>query len=96
MTTALRDREHTLFDGRTFEPHHDAIRLSGQLARVRDLMSDQRWRTLAEIVDAVGGSEAGVSARLRDLRKSRFGGFTVDRRRRGAPSAGLWEYRVCP
>lgn len=35
---------------------------------VYDLMQDGRWRTLREIVDGIGAiSEAGVSARLRDL-----------------------------
>jgi hypothetical protein len=54
-------------------------------------MSDGVWRTLAEIKEAVGGSEAGISARLRDARRPAVGGFIVERRRRGAPAAGLWE-----
>ena len=82
-----------LFDGATFDPSQDAERLASQLERVRDLMLDGRWRTLKQITRAVRGSEAGVSARLRDLRKSRFGGFIVDRRR--MPDLdGLWEYQV--
>jgi len=64
------------------------------LDRVRDLMRDGRWRTLAEIVELCGGSEAGVSARLRDLRKPQHGGRRVERRRRGEPRLGLWEYRL--
>lgn len=82
------------FDGATYEPEHDKARLTSQLERVKALMLDGQWRTLAEIQDSVGGTEASVSARLRDLRKSRFGGFAVDRRRRGMPSTGLFEYRV--
>ena len=35
--------------------------------------------------------EASISARLRDFRKH---GLSVERRRRGDPRAGLWEYRV--
>jgi hypothetical protein len=73
----------------------DAKRLTGQLIRVREIMYDQEWRTLAEIVELVGGSEAGVSARLRDLRKVRFGSHEVKRRRRGG-KGGLWEYCVVP
>jgi hypothetical protein len=92
MKTAQRD---LFFDGPTFEPELDGKRLAGQLGRVAMLMRDGSWRTLAEIAEAVGGSEAGVSARLRDLRKARFSRMfaveSVEGRRR---STGLWEYRV--
>lgn len=82
------------FDGATIDQEFDVERLTGQLKRVYQLMSDGQWRTLREIQDIVGGSEAGVSARLRDLRKSRWGGFEVERRRRGDPKQGLHEYRI--
>jgi hypothetical protein len=57
-------------------------------------MSDGAWRTLEEIRSRVGGSEAAISARLRDLRKDKFGGHIVESRRRGDGSRGLWEYRL--
>lgn len=79
------------FDGDTFDAALDQDRLASQLDRVKRLMSDGRYRTLAEIRAAVGGSEAGISARLRDLRKHRNGCHTVDRRRR---TTGTFEYRV--
>ncbi len=79
------------FDGSTFSPAQDGARLIGQLARVWDLMRDGGWRALAEIAEQAGGSEGGVAARLRDLRKTRFGGFAVERRRL---SGGLYQYRV--
>lgn len=79
------------FDGDTCVPELDEKRLSTQLVAVRDLMVDGRWRTLPMIASAVGASEASVSARLRDLRKPRFGSWVVDRRR---VTAGLNEYRV--
>lgn len=82
------------FDGVTYDAAQDARRLTTELKRVKALMADGRWRTLAEIREVTGGSEAGVSARLRDLRKRAFGKYTVERRRRGKPKAGLWEYRV--
>jgi len=85
---------YPLFDGRTYDPLLDERRMETQLLRVAALMADARWRTLAEIVASVGGSEAGVSARLRDLRKHRFGARNVERRRRGETCAGVWEYRV--
>ena len=90
----MGDGQLGLFDGATFEPGCDQKRLSGQLSRVLLLMRDRQWRSLSEIASAVGGSEAGVSARLRDLRKRRFGGHVVERRRRGDPVRGLHEYRV--
>jgi hypothetical protein len=79
------------FDGTTYDPARDAARLGGQLQRVFDLMRDGEWRTLAEVARAVGGTEAAVSARLRDLRKPRFGSHTVERQH---VSGGLWQYRM--
>lgn len=81
------------FDGETFDPDLDGRRLERQLDRVLELMRDGQARTLAEIAGAVGGSEAGVSARLRDLRKTKFGGYRVRRERVGA---GLFMYSVAP
>lgn len=56
-------------------------------------MHDGEWRNLAELAAEAEaeGSEAGVSARLRDLRKVRFGGYTVNRR---YVEGGLWEYQL--
>lgn len=82
------------FSGATYSRQLDGERLTGQLQRVFALISDGQWRTLAEIAVVVGGSEAGVSARLRDFRKVRFGSHVVERRRRGEPKSGLWEYRL--
>lgn len=80
-----------VFDGATFTPELDADRLTTQLSRVKALMLDGHWHSLAEIARRVGGSEAGVSARLRDLRKPRNGGYTVERER---VQDGLFEYRI--
>lgn len=85
------------FDGATFDAALDSVRLSKQAQLVFDLMRDGQYRTLAEIVRAIGcGSEAGVSARLRDFRKQKFGGFEVDRRRRGVENDGVFEYQLRP
>jgi len=73
----------------------DTQRLSSQLLRVERLMRDGKWRSLAHIAVDVGGSEAGVSARLRDLRKPRFGGWRVERRKVYCES-GWFEYRLLP
>ncbi len=82
------------FSGPAYVPDLDKARLSGQMVRVLILMMDGQWRTLAEIEAATGDPPASVSAQLRHLRKSRFGGHTVDKRRRGEAGRGLWEYRV--
>lgn len=94
-------RELTLFPlapapqpERPYDRVLDGPRVARLLDRVRRLMEDGQWRTLSKIVCMVGGSEAGVSARLRDLRKAPSGRRTVLRRRRGALTAGLWEYRL--
>lgn len=83
------------FDGTTYDPNHDKIRLNGQLLAVYTIMQDGEWHTLSWIRDRVGkGSEAAISARLRDLRKARFGAYEVQRRRKGSFNAGLFEYRL--
>ena len=86
----------TLFDGSTFSPSLDSARLTGLLLRVREALRDGQWWTLADLVASCGGSEAGVSARLRDLRKPRFGGHKIEGRRVDiiGGKAGLWEYRM--
>ncbi len=90
----MPDNQPGLFDGRTYDPAHDEQRLKSQLGRVYNLMCDGGWRTLAEIHEEVGGSQPGVSARLRDLRKEKFGAYQVLRRRRYDPSSGLFEYQL--
>lgn len=79
------------FDGVTYNASRDHDRLSGQLKAVFDLMSDERWRTLDEIQSMVKGTDASISARLRDLRKTKYGGHEVERQHR---VRGIWEYRV--
>jgi hypothetical protein len=82
--------EPTLFDG-PFLKEEDHNRLAKQLGRVRTLMLDGCWRSLQEIADSTGDPPASVSARLRDLRKPRFGNYTVDRKSCGK---GLFLYRI--
>lgn len=79
------------FDGETIVAGRDHERLRSLLQRVFDLMRDGGWRTLPEIVSVAGGTEASVSARLRDLRKDKFGNYDVDREHVGG---GLFRYRL--
>ena len=80
-----------LFDGATYEPERDQARLSRQARLVLDVMLDGNWLTLAEIARVTGCPEASVSARLRDLRKWRYGRRTIERR---YVKDGLHEYRL--
>jgi len=82
-----------LFGGDTYDPEQDKDRLLTQLGRVRDVMFDGKWHTLRELVERCGGSDASVSARIRDLRKRRFGAYVVESNR---VNNGLWAYRLIP
>jgi hypothetical protein len=82
----------TLFDGATFDEKRDGGRLQAQLETVRQLVIEQpTWWTLKWLSAATGYPEASVSARLRDLRKAKFGGYLVERK---YISNGQWAYRV--
>jgi hypothetical protein len=84
------------FDGETYDEKLDGARLARQLDLVRDYMLDLprgRFVTLNEIARSTGFPEASISARLRDLRKTRFGRYLVLRRRR-EDSPGTFEYSV--
>ncbi len=82
------------FDGETYDPDLDGERLGTQLQRVFHLMRDGEWRTPREISAVVPGSESGLTARTRDFRKPKFGGHTVNKRRRGEGKRGDWEYQL--
>lgn len=84
------------FGGSTLT-QRDIPRLSGQLGNVYEIMSDGAYRTLDQIVTEIKGrfgkvvTSQSVSARLRDLRKTKFGGYKVLRESVGA---GLFKYGV--
>ena len=79
----------------TFGPAYvkqlDESRVLDQMGRVKFYMQRVGWRSLAEIAREVEAPEASVSAQLRHLRKPRFGGYVVEKRRR---TVGTWEYRL--
>lgn len=79
------------FNGSDYVPALDDDRLTGQLRRIFDAIRGGAWLTLAEIEATTCDPQASISAQLRNLRKPRFGGFTIERRRRGP---GTWEYRL--
>ena len=83
-----------MFDG-TGLTTSDRQRLSTHLERVYRVMSRSGWLTLGELATQAGCSEAGASARLRDLRKEKFLALYpnagIEKRR---VSGGLYQYRM--
>lgn len=88
------------FDGRTYDAKLDGPRLRFQLERVREYMLAifPTWKSLAEISAELAKlypntrfPEGSVSARLRDLKKEKFGRYIVNKKRR---TTGQWEYLV--
>jgi len=81
-----------MFDGSTYDSQQDGPRLGKQLEKVYNIMRDANWRTLPEIQNLLPeATTQSISARLRDFRKPKFGGFLVERRR---VEGGLFEYRL--
>lgn len=90
-----RDRsKDPRFDGSDIVPELDQSRLTGQIKRIFGLVKDGKYRTLSEISQLTGDGESSVSAQLRNLKKERFGSHTLNKRRRGYPQEGLWEYQL--
>jgi hypothetical protein len=79
------------FDGGTYSERLDRVRLLSQLDYVRDFLLQHGWVTLYLISQELEYPESSVSARIRDLRKEKFGGFKVVRRRK---SEGTFEYKI--
>lgn len=78
-------------DGITYVHNRDGVRLHCQHHRVLAFMRDGQWHTLEAISKTTGDPEASVSARLRDLRKERFGAHLIERR---YVQRGLYQYRL--
>ena len=83
------------FDGATYDRAQDEARLGKQLERVRRYMRDGRYHTLRQISEALDYPEASVSARLRDLRKEKWGAWVVERKR-NTGGRGTYLYRLVP
>lgn len=79
------------FDGASYEPDQDHKRLRKQLEAVRSIMADGEYHTLAELAGKVGCETQSASARIRDLRKPRYGSETIERKR---IDGGLYGYKL--
>lgn len=82
------------FNGPAYIESLDQHRLTNQNEIIKSLMIDGEWRTLSEIESITRFPQSSISAQLRHLRKERFGGYVVNKRRRGERSNGLFEYRI--
>jgi len=91
----VTEQQAQLFRSPFAGPHDpkDIPKYQRQLDTIRRLLSRPygQWWTLAELADRAGCAEQSASARVRDLRKERFGGFTVERRR---GEQGVYLYRL--
>jgi hypothetical protein len=55
----------------------------------------EQWATLEELAEKTKFPPASISAQLRHLRKAKFGGWVVEKRRREwAKEEVVWEYRL--
>jgi hypothetical protein len=79
------------FDGATYDKPRDQVRLGEQMQRVYDVLKTGKWVTLWEIALVTSDPIQSISARIRDLRKPRFGAHNVQGRNIGG---GTWEYRL--
>jgi len=81
-----------------YVPSLDRERLEDQLHDILGSMllasAADKWLTLREIWQLKKGryGESSISAQLRNLRKAPYR-YKVEKRRRGEPGRGVWEYR---
>lgn len=87
------------FEGSDFDQELDGERLTTQISIIFDFMKNQEFRTLREISLNTGAPEASASAQLRNLKKPKNGGHTINKRRRldeNGVRNGPWEYQCIP
>jgi biotin operon repressor len=67
------------------------MKRESQVELVKKMMQSKEWVTLYDLARELGASDAGVSARIRDLRKYQHGRHIIVKRKR---SAHVYEYRM--
>ena len=69
------------FDGPKEDDEEARVsRLTGQLRDVYEALLDGERLTLGGLERKTGHPQASISAQLRNLRKARFGGFTINKK----------------
>lgn len=66
-------------------------RLTTQRGRILHRLKQGGWYTLDTLSALENAPQASVSAQLRNLRKLKYGGYTIERRH---IKNGLYEYRM--
>lgn len=75
------------FDGAYYNPGRDDQRLTLQIGRVFEVMSDGQWHSLPELHERTGDPEASIEAQLCHLRKVKHGSWIIDCERLNPRSA---------
>jgi hypothetical protein len=84
-------QQELVFDGADYEHERDGKRLAKNHFKLKELMQDQRFRTLSEISAVTHIPEASVSAGLRDFRKEKFGRHILNK---NYLENGLYSYQL--
>lgn len=83
------------FSGTTYDHELDHARLSTALGRVYSVLADEQWHTLKEIAEKAKTSEAGCSARIRNLRNPEWQRiYKVAAVYSERLTNSLWRYRI--
>lgn len=85
-----------MFDGADYNEKRDRIRLTGQMNRIFNTLNDVGkyggWLSVQDIALVTGDREISVAAQIRNLRKPKFGGHDIRRRR----AYNTYQFRLFP
>ena len=70
-----------LFDGPTYDPALDEVRLKGQIQDVFECLRGGKWWSVRTIASYTNHPAPSVSAQVRNLRKTKHGAWEIECRR---------------
>ncbi len=85
--------QQTSFQYSPYVTARDVPRILRGIDRVKNVLADREWHTLAEVSQKSAVPEASASAAMRALRRAEFGSHTIVLRRY-TPYTGQFEYRL--
>jgi hypothetical protein len=86
----MRLAPNTRFDSGIVLTEKEQNGLTDQLDNIFNVLSDGLWHTVAEVAGIFGYQHTSVDAQFRNLRKEKFGGWNVARKKIG----GVSHYRI--